>query len=341
MSDGYTNFAGQVREKGKELNRLLNRPCCPFLMDEDFIDALFSGLENIEEFKVQVAMMEKDMNEGRREYTFNQVVEDLQLVALDMVDEHGNVAWKQVKMPVDEMKTNDCFHWLSGGCTRGDKCNFKHDPKKKGAGGTPPWFKPTEKKDGVRQSERIKKTPSCSHGGCNSKDPKQEAHHLKQIKEYQNMQNEMVSMKKQIETMNLAARQRTAWGMEECQEGLHVVVAAEAQNDCVGTEVGENETSHSISFVDHNFWGDPIKPNCDEQKYTNFQSDVSNETCPPIKNQETVLVAAVENARSISIPERHGHAFVALELCRPSLTLVRPCTYMGTETVYMESHHVT
>jgi hypothetical protein len=214
-------------------------------------------------------------------------------------------------MPVDEMKTNDCFHWLSGGCTRGDKCNFKHDPKKKGAGGTPPWFKPTEKKDGVRQSERIKKAPSCSHGGCNSKDPKQEAHHLKQIKEYQNMQNEMVSMKKQIETMNLAARQRTAWGMEECQEGLHVVVAVEAQSDCVGTEVGEKETSHSISFVDHNFWGDPIKPNCDEQKCTNFQSDVSNETCPPIKNQETVLVAAVENARSISIPEHHGHAFVA------------------------------
>jgi hypothetical protein len=92
MTDGYTNFAGQVREKGKELNRLLNRPCCPFLMDGDFIDALFSGLENIEEFKVQVAMMEKDMNEGRREYTFNQVVEDLQLVALDMVDEQGNVA---------------------------------------------------------------------------------------------------------------------------------------------------------------------------------------------------------------------------------------------------------
>ena len=65
MTDGFTSFAGQVREKGKQLNRLLARPCCPFLMDGDFIDALFSGLENIAEFKVQIAMLERSMNEGK------------------------------------------------------------------------------------------------------------------------------------------------------------------------------------------------------------------------------------------------------------------------------------
>jgi hypothetical protein len=91
MTDGYTNFAGQVREKGKQLNRLLRRPCCLFLMDGDFIGALFSGLENIEEFKVQIAMLERSMNEGK-EYNFNQIVDDLGLTALDMVDAHGNTA---------------------------------------------------------------------------------------------------------------------------------------------------------------------------------------------------------------------------------------------------------
>ena len=40
-------------------------------------------------------------------------------------DEETNAHWRE------KVKNWCCWHWkVDGGCTRGDKCNFSHDPKK-------------------------------------------------------------------------------------------------------------------------------------------------------------------------------------------------------------------
>jgi hypothetical protein len=95
----FTQFADDIRETGETLNRVLKRT---FLIEEDLIDALFMGLQKHEAFTVNMAVLDRNMKEGRI-YTFDECVEDLRTVAVDIETAQGNVAWKQVRMPVKDL----------------------------------------------------------------------------------------------------------------------------------------------------------------------------------------------------------------------------------------------
>lgn len=89
----FTQFADSIREAGATLNRVLKRA---FLNEEDLIDALFMGLSKHEAYAVTIAVLDSRIKDGKH-LTFDDCVEDLKTVAVDIESAQGNIAWKQVR----------------------------------------------------------------------------------------------------------------------------------------------------------------------------------------------------------------------------------------------------
>jgi hypothetical protein len=239
----FTQFADSIREAGATLNRVLKRD---FLNEEDLIDALFMGLTKHEAFSVNIAVLDRSMKDGKH-FTFDDCVEDLKTVAVDLEKAQGNIAWKQVRVPNEELKKKDCWYWLSSlsTCDRGKTCLFNHDPKKKGVGGTPQNWKPkvkaqSDNNHNWRTSDRLKTKPSCGNPSC--KDENDHKHDTHQAHKVDHSKDKDLTLKQELESMRKQMDAMTAahWGMGECEASANMA------------------THQDLTRID-DFWGEPIE----------------------------------------------------------------------------------